>query len=61
MAADIVIFDENKVKDLSTFEAPHQYSTGFGTVIVNGIVVVENGLHKGNRTGKVLRGAGYQP
>ena len=60
MAADIVIFDETKVKDLSTFEAPHQYSTGFSTVIVNGVAVVENGQHNGNRTGKVLRGSGYQ-
>ena len=61
MAADIVIFDESKVKDLSTFEAPHQYSAGFSNVIVNGIPVIENGRHNGSRTGVVIHGPGYQP
>ena len=61
MAADIVIFDESKVKDLSTFEAPHQYSTGFSNVFVNGIPVIVNGRHNGSRTGVVLHGLGYQP
>lgn len=61
MAADIVIFDENKVKDLSTFEAPHQYSTGFSTILVNGIPVLENGHHNGSRSGVVLHGPGFQP
>ncbi len=59
MAADIVIFDENKVQDLSTYEKPHQYSTGFSTVLVNGKVVVENGRHTGTRSGIVLHGPGY--
>jgi N-acyl-D-amino-acid deacylase len=54
-AADIVIFDENKVKDLSTFENPHAYSTGFRFVIVNGIVTVENEKHTGVRAGKALK------
>lgn len=55
-AADILIFDENTVKDLSTFEKPHAYSTGFKYVIVNGQVVVENEKHLGVRSGKTLRG-----
>lgn len=54
-AADIVIFDENTVKDLSTFEKPHAYSTGFQFVIVNGELTVENGKHTGTRAGKALR------
>jgi N-acyl-D-amino-acid deacylase len=54
-AADIVIFDENAVKDLSTFEKPHAYSTGFKFVIVNGELTVENGQHIGTRAGKALR------
>ncbi len=60
MAADIVIFDDNKVEDRSTFEAPHQYSTGFEYVIVNGITVVEEGRHNGKRPGDVLYGPGYK-
>ncbi len=54
-AADIVIFDEKEVKDLSTFEKPHAYSTGFHFVIVNGALTVENGKHLGVRAGRALR------
>ncbi|MFN2458813.1 MAG: amidohydrolase family protein, partial [Chitinophagaceae bacterium] len=58
MAADIVVFDEKEVKDLSTFEKPHQYSIGFHYVIVNGKLVVEEGKHTGVRSGVVLTGPG---
>ena len=59
-AADILIFDEKQVQDLSTFEKPHAYSKGFNYVIVNGQVVIENGNHTGTRSGKALRKAvGY--
>ena len=54
-AADIVVFDENEVKDVSTYEKPHQYSAGFKYVLVNGVVTIENGKHNGARNGKVLR------
>jgi N-acyl-D-amino-acid deacylase len=57
-AADIVIFDEREVKDLSTFEKPHAYSTGFEFVLVNGVLTVENGRHLGIRAGKALFGPG---
>lgn len=56
MAADIVVFDELNVKDLSTFEKPHAYSTGFQFVLVNGKLTVENGRHLGVRAGVALRG-----
>ncbi len=58
MAADILVFDEEKVQDLSTFEKPHQYSTGFQFVIVNGKVTVDNGNHTSVRNGVVLFGPG---
>jgi N-acyl-D-amino-acid deacylase len=54
-AADIVIFDEQQVKDLSTYDKPHQYSTGFKYVLVNGKLTVEDGRHNGTRAGTVLR------
>jgi len=57
-AADIVLFDEKEVQDLSTFEKPHAYSKGFKYVIVNGQVVVENEQHLGTRSGKALTGPG---
>lgn len=57
MAADIVIFNEQEVKDVSTFEKPHAYSRGFHFVIVNGVLTVENEKHTGARNGKALPGA----
>ncbi len=53
-AADIVIFDEKKVADLSTFEKPHQYSTGFKYVLVNGSITLDTGKHNGSRNGTIL-------
>ncbi|MGB8192991.1 MAG: D-aminoacylase [Chitinophagaceae bacterium] len=58
MAADIVIFDEKTVSDLSTFNLPHQYSTGFKYVLVNGFVTVDDGKHTGMRSGRPLYGPG---
>jgi N-acyl-D-amino-acid deacylase len=54
-AADIVVFDAGKVQDNSTYEKPHQYSTGFNYVIVNGTVTFENNAHTGVRNGEVLK------
>ena len=58
MNADIVIFNEAEVNDVSTFELPHAYSKGFNVVIVNGVVTVENEKHLGTRAGKALMGMG---
>jgi N-acyl-D-amino-acid deacylase len=60
MAADIVIFNEKEVNDVSTFTKPHAYSTGFHFVIVNGVLTVENEKHLGVRAGRVLFGQGYR-
>jgi N-acyl-D-amino-acid deacylase len=57
-AADIVIFDENKVQDVSTYDRPHAYSSGFKYVIVNGVLTSENEKHTGVRAGKALYGPG---
>ncbi len=54
-AADIVIFDEQKVQDLSTYDKPHQYSTGFQYVLVNGQLTVDEGKHNGTRAGSTLK------
>jgi len=58
MAADIVVFDENEVIDLSTYEKPHQFSKGFSYVLVNGKLVIANAKHTGVKSGKVLYGPG---
>jgi len=58
MKADIAVFDPARVRDLATFEAPHQYAEGFSFVIVNGQVVYENGAMTAARPGRVLYGPG---
>ena len=60
MAADLVIFDEQKVIDRASYKEPKQYPLGIDFVIVNGEVVVESGAHTGGKPGKVLRGRGVQ-
>ena len=57
-AADIVIFDPEKVEDRATFVNPHQYSAGFDYVLVNGKIAVEGGKLTSARGGCILRGAG---
>ena len=57
MAADLVLFDPATVKDNATFEAPHKFSTGIEAVAVNGVVVVEKGIHTGAKPGRAVRPA----
>ena len=59
MAADVVIFDPEKIRDLATFEQPNQLSQGMDYVLVNGLAVVASGKMTGALPGKVLRGQGY--
>jgi len=54
MKADIAIFDPAKVRDLATFEQPHQYAGGFSYVIVNGQIVFEGGAMTAARPGRVI-------
>src|SRR5207249_11937015 len=56
--ADVVVFDPAKIKDMSTFDKPHQYAVGITDVIVNGQLVVEDGKHNGAKPGTVLYGPG---
>ncbi|KAA3661931.1 MAG: hypothetical protein DWQ10_03560, partial [Calditrichaeota bacterium] len=52
--ADITIFDPDKVQDNATFEKPKKFSSGFHFVLVNGVVVLENDEHLGEKPGVVL-------
>jgi N-acyl-D-aspartate/D-glutamate deacylase len=55
MKADIAIFDPARVRDMATFEKPHQYAEGFSSVIVNGQVVFDGKVMTAARPGTVLR------
>ena len=45
------------ITDAATFEKPHAYAAGVPYVLVNGIVVVKNGVHTGATPGALLRSA----
>ena len=57
--ADVAIFDADEIIDRASFEQPHQYATGMKFVLVNGELVVEDGVHTGSRPGRILHGPGY--
>lgn len=54
-AADLVVFNEELIRDKSTIEDPHKYPEGIVYIIVNGIPVYEKGKILKNRPGKVLK------
>jgi N-acyl-D-amino-acid deacylase len=59
MAADVVCFDPETVRDTATYEEPRRFPEGIPYVIVNGRFVVDDGWHTGNLPGRALR-AGRQ-
>ena len=58
LKADIAVFNPDTVRDLATFERPHQYSEGVSLVLVNGQVVFENAAVTTGRPGRILYGPG---
>jgi dihydroorotase/N-acyl-D-amino-acid deacylase len=58
MKADIAIFDPGRVRDMATYEKPHQYAEGFSHVVINGQIVFEKGEMTSARPGRVLYGPG---
>ena len=58
--AAVLVFDPAKVQDHSTFEDPHQLSTGMSHVFVNGVQVLRDGEHTGAMPGRVVRGPGWK-
>jgi N-acyl-D-amino-acid deacylase len=53
-AADVVVFDVNRIRDKSTFFEPHQYAEGIDFVLINGEFVVDQGKLTGALPGKVI-------
>ncbi|TDU81128.1 N-acyl-D-amino-acid deacylase [Prosthecobacter fusiformis] len=53
--ADLVIFDLEKVQDMSEFNDPHHYSEGFTDVLVDGVPVIREGKLTEARPGGPLR------
>ena len=54
MAADVVVFDPETIRDVATFEEPNVYSEGVEHVVVNGRVVLDGGRMTEERPGRPL-------
>jgi len=53
--ADLVIFDPARVRDVATYADPHHLAEGVSYVLVNGVVIVDNGMFTDALPGRVLR------
>jgi N-acyl-D-amino-acid deacylase len=53
--ADVTIFDSSEVRDLASYTDPFQYCEGVSHVVVNGEVVLSEGMPTGKRPGRALR------
>lgn len=59
--ADLVLLDEETLRDTATYEKPYAFPTGIERVYVNGRAVFEHGRTTGARPGRVLRGGAGSP
>ena len=55
--ADLVVFDPATVRSNATYDEPRRYPDGIETVIVNGVLVVDEGAHTGSTPGRALHRA----
>jgi dihydroorotase/N-acyl-D-amino-acid deacylase len=61
LAADVTVFDPEKIRDVSTYDNPTHYAEGVVDVIVNGQVAVRDGRLTDVHAGRALRGPAYRP
>ncbi|MEZ5352431.1 MAG: D-aminoacylase [Bryobacteraceae bacterium] len=54
-AADVVVFDPARIQDKASYQQPHQYTEGFDTVIVNGVLAIQDGEWTGASGGRAIR------
>ena len=59
-AADLVVFDPNKIADTATYDKPHSYAVGVSDVLVNGTAVLRSGEHTDARPGRFVKGPGWK-
>jgi N-acyl-D-amino-acid deacylase len=58
--ADLAVFNPDSIRDLATFENPHQYAEGMVHVFVNGVQVLKDGEHTDAKPGRIVRGPGWK-
>jgi N-acyl-D-aspartate/D-glutamate deacylase len=54
-AADVVVFDADRIIDTATYDDPAQYPVGIPYVLVNGTIAVDSEQCTGSMTGQALR------
>ena len=59
LAADVIVFDYEKLTDHANFSNPRALSGGMQHVVVNGELVLHNGEMTAKLPGRVLRGPGF--
>src|SRR5215510_9099682 len=59
--ADVVVFNQQELRDVATFEDPNKLSIGMKYVFVNGVPVIFNGQQMNALPGRPLKGPGYKP
>jgi dihydroorotase/N-acyl-D-amino-acid deacylase len=58
MWADVVVFDPATIHDTATYENPNQLAIGMRYVLVNGVLVIDDGAMTGALPGRVIYGPG---
>lgn len=53
--ADVVVFDPSRVRDVATYADPHRLAEGMSYVLVNGVIVIDEGRFTAALPGRVLR------
>jgi N-acyl-D-amino-acid deacylase len=55
-AADIVVFDPATISERASYDEPKRFPEGISHILVNGRLVIESGVHRDERSGKVIGG-----
>ncbi len=61
LAADLAVFDPEKIADRATFESPLRFADGIEFLMVNGTLVIDAGKLTDARPGRALRRTGSSP
>jgi len=55
MAADLLVFDPEALRDRADFRNPMQYADGIDYLVVNGTIVIDDGVLTDNKPGRLLK------
>ncbi|MEM1137377.1 MAG: D-aminoacylase [Bacteroidota bacterium] len=53
--ADLIVFKPENFKEKADFQQPEQYAEGIHLLVLNGKIVIENGIYTGELAGAIIR------